>query len=394
MTAPVPYTDDLETEVPDEATLIDRTISTMRHTMAQGFEQHRHATSGTHAKSHGIVTGTLTVPSGLEPELAQGLFATPATYEIVLRYASEPGAIDPDTVRRARGAALKIMGVRGDKFTADWDAQDFLFNTWPVIPQGDVVTYLNAIEARDKRFGHQLRTAVSTMIGHPSPEETWFDRTPNIHPVAFEFYTQGAFRHGDFVGKYALFPTTSEQLALTERTVSKDDGPGVLSEWVREFYADHPARYDLRVQLLTDTGSMPVEDASLEWSTAASPYRTVATLELPPQESFSPARRVYAEDAMSWRPWNSLVAHRPLGSINRLRKRTYQERRRPASRDERPRGAQPHDAGRRPALSHAERGCRGARLAAITSAGRDPSSSASTARACPRAGRGSCRASA
>lgn len=42
------------------------------------------------------------------------------------------------------------------------------------------------------------------------------------------------------------------------------------------------------------------------------------------QESFSPARRVYAEDVMSWRPWFGLTAHRPLGSLNRLRRPAYE----------------------------------------------------------------------
>ncbi len=33
----------------------------------------------------------------------------------------------------------------------------------------------------------------------------------------------------------------------------------------------------------------------------------------------------YAEDVVSWRPWYGLAAHRPLGSINRLRRRGYEE---------------------------------------------------------------------
>ncbi len=45
---------------------------------------------------------------------------------------------------------------------------------------------------------------------------------------------------------------------------------------------------------------MPIEDASVEWPRDASPCRTVATLHLPHQETFSAARRTYAEDVMSW----------------------------------------------------------------------------------------------
>lgn len=36
-----------------------------------------------------------------------------------------------------------------------------------------------------------------------------------------------------------------------------------------------------------------------------------------------PERRVFWEEKMSLSPWNCLDAHRPLGSINRLRKIVY-----------------------------------------------------------------------
>jgi len=42
----------------------------MRRTVEQTFEVQRHATAGTHAKSHGIGTGTLTVLDSVPPELA------------------------------------------------------------------------------------------------------------------------------------------------------------------------------------------------------------------------------------------------------------------------------------------------------------------------------------
>ena len=47
---PIRYDDGIETEQPDEATVIDETIDTMRHTMKQTFEVLRHATAATHAR--------------------------------------------------------------------------------------------------------------------------------------------------------------------------------------------------------------------------------------------------------------------------------------------------------------------------------------------------------
>lgn len=324
-TIPVAYSADVEQLLPDENAVIDETVRTMRHTMEQTFEKLRHQTSGTHAKSHGVVTGTLEVLPDLAPELAQGLFAEPATYEVVVRYASEPGAVEPDTVQRARGLALKVLDVPGDKLRDGWTSQDFLFNTWSTIPQGDAATYLNAIKARDEHFDHYLATTAATLAGHPSPQESQFDRTPNHHPVGYRYYSQGAFRHGDFVAKYAVVPVSDAAVASAERKVTRHDPPGVLRDLVRDFYAEQGATYALQVQLCTDLDAMPVEDASKAWDEEQSPYVTVATLTLPAQESFSPARRTYAEDVLSWRPWYGLTAHRPLGSINRVRDRVYAE---------------------------------------------------------------------
>lgn len=322
---PIPYSDDVETELTDEAAVIEETIATMRHTMAQTFEVTRHATSGTHAKSHGIVTGRLTVDPDLPAELAQGMFADPATYEVVVRYASEPGAVDPDTATRARGLALKVLDVPGEELRPGWTSQDFLFNTWPAIPQGDAATYLEVLKIRDRHHGSHAKVVAATALKHPSPTETWFDRTPNINPVAHTYYSQGAFRYGDHVAKFAVVPTLPAQLALTDEQVGSNDPPGVLRDWLRDYYATNAAGYELRVQLCTDLATMPVEDASKPWDEQVSPYRRVATIELPPQETFSPARRVFAEDVMSWRPWYGLAAFRPLGSINRVRARAYTE---------------------------------------------------------------------
>lgn len=315
---PTRYTDELETPLRDESAIIAETVTRMRHLMQIAFEEHRHATSATHAKTHGVVTGRLEVLPDLPPELAQGLFAAAGVYEVVLRYASEPGTLEPDTVQRARGIALKVLDVPGEVLREGWTSQDFLFNTWPVIPQGDAAAFLNLIRSRDTGPGAQPGPPARPL----TEEDLLFDRTANVHPLAATVYSQGAFRYGDHVAKIALAPV-GDQLGLADRTVGEDDAPGVLSDWVQAWYAEHGGQYELRVQLQTDVEAMPVEDASVEWPEDVSPYRPVATITFPPQQAFTAARRVHAEDVMSWRPWFGLAAHRPLGSINRLRRDAY-----------------------------------------------------------------------
>lgn len=76
--------------------------------------------------------------------------------------------------------------------------------------------------------------------------------------------------------------------------------------------------------LCTDLERMPVEDASVKWPEEASPHQPVARLVLPPQDAYSAARQVYGDDILSFTPWHTVAAHRPLGSIMRVRKAAYE----------------------------------------------------------------------
>lgn len=78
-----------------------------------------------------------------------------------------------------------------------------------------------------------------------------------------------------------------------------------------------------QIQLGTSPEHHPTEDGSVVWDEATSPYQTIAIIEFPPQNSLDAERRVFWEDRMKLNPWNGLAKHRPLGSINRLRKIVY-----------------------------------------------------------------------
>ncbi len=77
-----------------------------------------------------------------------------------------------------------------------------------------------------------------------------------------------------------------------------------------------------RVQ--TDPHRMPIEDATVKWPERLSPYVPVAELRLARQRFDEPAQLAFA-DNLSYNPWHSLEAHRPLGNQNRARRRIYLE---------------------------------------------------------------------
>ncbi|WEF35264.1 hypothetical protein [Pseudoduganella chitinolytica] len=91
-----------------------------------------------HAKSHGLLKAELHVPSGLPATLAQGLFAAPGTYPVVLRLSTTPGDMLADSVSTPRGMALKVIGVPGARLPGSENdvTQDFVLV--------NATTFLNA----------------------------------------------------------------------------------------------------------------------------------------------------------------------------------------------------------------------------------------------------------
>jgi hypothetical protein len=45
----------------------------------------------------------------------------------------------------------------------------------------------------------------------------------------------------------------------------------------------------------------------------------------PAQDAYSPARRVYGDDVLSFNPWHCIEEHRPLGSIMHVRIKAYEK---------------------------------------------------------------------
>jgi hypothetical protein len=69
---------------------------------------------------------------------------------------------------------------------------------------------------------------------------------------------------------------------------------------------------------------MPVEKPNVAWPEDKSPYVTVARIEAAPQNSYTGDMAAAVDKGASFSPWNGLVAHRPLGAINRVRKAVYE----------------------------------------------------------------------
>ena len=327
----------IETTVPGETETIDAIVTSMQtETVKVAATNDGRALRASHAKTSGMLKGTLVVRDGLAPALRQGLFAHPGSYQALARLAQGPGEHLSDRISTHRGLSLKLFGVAGPKIDGHAeDTQDFVLATGPVFPDADAAAFLRSMRQIEAvSGGHEtLKTAVSAtarslnaaaraVTGSDVPRLDFFGHAP-LHPLAESYHSQAAIRYGDHVAKIALFPISAAQVARAGETLDPGADPDVFRNATVSYFRDHDAVFELRVQLCTDLGSMPIEDASVPWSEQDSPYVAVATLTLPRQDALSPARVRFVEDKMSFRPGHSLETHRPLGSLMRARLRVY-----------------------------------------------------------------------
>ena len=335
--APVRYSPAVEHPQPDEDKTIgelEQQFDIVQHTTAKDYG---HAVRAVHAKAHGIARGKLTVRDGLKPELAQGLFARAGSYEAIARISTQPGDLLDDSVNSPRGLALKVIGVDGERLPgSEGDTtQDFVLVNGPVFGAPDTKKFLanltllakttDRIEGVKKALSAVLQPIEAGLeaIGRPSPNLQQLGGAAPVHPLGETYYSQTAYRFGDHIAKFALFPVSDGLTKLTGSHVHTSGRPDAIREAVNEELIEHGGTWELRVQLCRDLEKQPVEDATVEWTAADSPFESVATLEVEPQLGWTPIASGKTDDALSFNVWHGLAAHRPLGNINRARNDPY-----------------------------------------------------------------------
>ena len=145
--------------------------------------------------------------------------------------------------------------------------------------------------------------------------------------VAMPEYSQSAYRFGDYVAKFGVFPLGKEQLALEDTEIKESDSINIISQELRNFHMKHKVTYSFCAQLLQDLKEQPVDDIGIEWDPKKYPFEQIASLEFEPQDSWLPEFRVWWDDRITVNSWHGLKTHQPLGSTNRMRRVVYAESR-------------------------------------------------------------------
>ncbi|AXB79100.1 catalase family protein [Novosphingobium sp. P6W] len=337
MTHPVRFHPSIEQIKPDEAETIrglEEQFDSIQETTAKDYKS---GVRAVHAKAHGIAIGRLTVAAGLPPELAQGIFSHPASFDAVIRISTNAGDVLDDAIALPRGLALKVMDVAGERLPGSENetSQDFIMVNGPVFAAPNAAAFLKNLKLLSKTTdvaegGKKLLSSVLqgvnaalSAVGYESPTIQQMGGAPQVHPLGETYYTQTPFRYGDYIAKLSLAPVAPALTSLTDVKIDVKDRPDALREDVSRDMIEHGGRWELRVQLNTDLDKMPVEDPTIEWSEEESPFVTVATLDIEPQISWQHGTSDRQDDALSFNICRGTTSHQPLGNVNRARNDTY-----------------------------------------------------------------------
>jgi hypothetical protein len=297
-----------------------RIIQLIEATLARRYAKHGPTRRDAHPKAHGAVRAIFQVEKNLAQPFAQGAFVPGREYKAWVRFSNGNGNPRlPDIAGDARGMAVKLCGVPGDKLHPSEQAtQDFICISHPVFFIDDPARYVKIIE-RGTSENALSRALLPLALGLKGARiAAAIQKKVIASPLECRYWSSVPYRLGtgpDRVAvKYSLRPH------LGESPIPSNPGPDYLREAMARTLSERDAAFDFLVQLRPPDGE--IEDTQTEWLERESPFVKVATLTIARQTFATPAQDAFAEN-LSLSPWHALAEHKPLGVVNRVRRTVY-----------------------------------------------------------------------
>lgn len=270
-----------------------------------------------HTKSVGLLEATIEVEKNLEPGLRAGLFKNPKTYKAWIRFSNAADRLSPDANRGVRGMSIKILEVGEATLESDQlgQTQDILLTNNFIVYPGKVskqhfairALFLNKLYFLSVINVFQLKRLFTFLKGQIRIasffQEKYYSSTPYLFGEAKAI-------------KWHVRPS-----ANTKSIIPINPSPDFLRQKIIEDLSKNNFSFELCVQMQSDPNREPIEDASVEWKT---PFKKVATIFIPKQNTDT-TKRKDLEDSINFNPWYCIPDHKPLGGINRMRRKIYNE---------------------------------------------------------------------
>ncbi|MFS2202167.1 catalase family protein [Pseudomonas sp. Pseusp3] len=297
-------------------------------------DQHRESTRylrDAHAKAHGCVKAEVQVLPELPGELRQGVFSEPGkTWRATMRLSNGNAYPQFDSIRDARGMAIKLLDVPGKQLLSDRQGrseQDFVMFSHPNFFVSDVAEYRQNVAAQadgkkimaffpgwDPRAWQVRHLFIALATLSPAPSS----------PTRTTYFSVSPYKFGEANAKFRVIPDPDNCPAYNLPEQNRKLPNFLRNALNQQLSTDRvPACFALQIQRQDANKYMPIEDTSIEWRESDAPFETVARINVPAQDFDTPALNLQC-DNQSFNPWFGLEAHRPIGGINRLRKAVYE----------------------------------------------------------------------
>lgn len=272
-------------------------------------------------KTYGVVKATFEILPDLADELRVGIFQKTRTYPAWVRFSGPGPLVTHDLYDNGiLSIGIKLMGVEGEKLIDDEKmTQDFMGISSPTFTTPNIIENL--------KLQRQVFNDTPAWYFLNPFDSHWLDALmqglyakAHTSPLEVRYFSCVPYLYGE--GKavqYSIKPSTDEKAPIPE-----NPSYNYLREAMVEVLNKREVCFDFMVQFQTDPHRMPVENASVVWPEALSPYVKVATLRIPAQKFDSPAQLAFARN-LSYNPFHCIAEHRPLGNQNRARKYIYLE---------------------------------------------------------------------
>jgi hypothetical protein len=297
-------------------------------------QQHRSLCRGTHASGicvraqFEIFDVSVGRAPALAARLAKGIFAKPAIYPAVVRFANADSNINSDFKPDVRSLSFFVDLAQSEMACEGWSRQDYSMQNATTLPINDSPAFLATIKVLTASnpvvglwslpFKDKLRVIRTLALAESQARQ-------KIRPYQqLRYWSTVPFLHGpNDVVKFSAIPSPENPA----RPLQKGKPKGLQDELARHINEDgRMSQFDFAIQFL-DISKMTywgekrdsnfwIENASVEWDEAEAQFQTVARLSLVKSSQLSPeASEATYFDVTG----NSTPDSRPVGSINRAR---------------------------------------------------------------------------
>lgn len=290
----------------NEAELIEKVVEMQIAIMKSAQDPKKR---GQHPKQQAVLRGSFEIADNVPAAMRTGIFARRGSFDALVRLSTGPKPSDSDLNPHA--LAVKLIDVP----ESPSGTQDFIALDQPTFFISNVEDYVSFFEGMLHENGEPMG------FWRSHPREFALNLAFNVvinSQLERQYWGEVPVAAGDKAMRFTWIPSTEN--------VSRR-GPAEGQNGLRDALAAHfieegmPAEFTFGAQAFVDQKTTPIEDATSVWPT---PFEPIGKLKIAPQ-SFMEAERFALGEKLSFTPWHCHPDHRPIGGIQRCRRRVYIE---------------------------------------------------------------------